>query len=61
MFTIPVSACLPETCTQLNSVMALLDIARLEVDTDQCVAKASIVRASELLRVEIDRRMPTRY
>jgi AraC-like DNA-binding protein len=38
--------------------MALLDIARLEVDEDHHVAKASIVRASALLRVEIDRETP---
>jgi hypothetical protein len=38
--------------------MALLDITRLEVDKDHYVAKASIVRASALLRVEIDRKTP---
>jgi hypothetical protein len=43
------SVCLPETCTLFGSVMALLDIARLEFDKDPCVAKASIVRATELL------------
>jgi hypothetical protein len=53
-----VSVCLPEPRTQLSSVMALLDIARLEVDNDRHVAKASIVRASALLRVEIDRQTP---
>jgi hypothetical protein len=34
--------------------MALLDIARLEVDQDHAIAKASIDRASALLRVVID-------
>jgi len=38
--------------------MALLDIAKLEVDKDHYVAKASIVRASALLRVEADRQRP---
>jgi hypothetical protein len=40
---------LPETRTLVGSVMALLDIARLEIDKDPYVAKASIVRASALL------------
>jgi hypothetical protein len=38
--------------------MALLDIARLEVDQDHAVAKASIVRACALLRVAIDPQTP---
>jgi len=43
-----------EVRTLVSSVMALLDIARLEVDQDHAIAKASIVRASALLRVAID-------
>jgi AraC-like DNA-binding protein len=39
----------------VSSVMVLLDIAKLEVDTNRAAAKASITRASSLLRVEIDR------
>jgi hypothetical protein len=38
--------------------MALLDIAKLEVDKDHYVARASIVRASALLRVEADGQRP---
>jgi hypothetical protein len=53
-----VSACLPATPTLVSSVMALIDIARLELDTDPSVARASIVRASALLRVLIDRHTP---
>ncbi len=53
-----VSVCLPEMRALVSSVMALLDIARLEGDKDHYVAKASIVRASALLRVEIDRQTP---
>jgi hypothetical protein len=44
------SVWLPETSSVLSTVMALLDIARLEIDADPFVAKASIVRASALLR-----------
>jgi hypothetical protein len=44
--------------TLVSSVMALLDIARLEVDQDHAVAKASIVRACALLRVAIDPQTP---
>jgi hypothetical protein len=43
-----------EAPTALSSVAALLDIAVEEVDKDCCVAKASIIRAAALLRVEID-------
>ena len=43
------SMCLPETRTPISTVMALLDIARLEIDKDPYVAKASIVRATALL------------
>ena len=49
-----VSVCLPETLTLVGSVMSLLDIARLEIDQDRAIAKASIVRACELLRFAID-------
>jgi AraC family transcriptional regulator len=44
-----------ETRRLVGSVMAILDIAKLEVDTNRAAAKASITRASSLLRVEIDR------
>jgi len=43
-----------EVRTLVSSVMALLEIARLEVDQDHAIAKASIVRACALLRVAID-------
>jgi hypothetical protein len=49
-----VSVSLPETRTLVSSVMALLDIARLEIDQDRAIAEASIVRACELLRVAVD-------
>lgn len=37
------------------SVVTLLDTAKRELDNDRAAAKASILRASSLLRVEIDR------
>jgi hypothetical protein len=49
------SAFLPEKRTLLSTALALLDIARLEIDKDPCVAAASIARACALLRAEIDR------
>jgi hypothetical protein len=47
-----------EVRTLVSSVMALLDIARLEVDQDHAIAKASIVRVCALLRVAIDPQTP---
>ena len=44
-----VSARLPGTPDPIDAVMALLDIARLEMEKDAYVAKASITRASALL------------
>jgi AraC family transcriptional regulator len=46
-----------EIRTLVSSVMALLDSAKLEFDTNLTAAKASITRASSLLRVEIDRQI----
>jgi hypothetical protein len=43
-----------EVRTLVGSVMALLEIAGLEVDQDHAIAKASIVRACALLRAAID-------
>jgi hypothetical protein len=43
------SVCLPEMPSLVSRVTALLDIARLEIDEDPHVAKASIVGASALL------------
>ena len=54
----PLSGWLPETRTLVSTIMALLDIARLEIDQDRAIAKASIVRAGELLRVAIKSQTP---
>ena len=40
------------------SVVTLLDTAKREVDTNRAAAKASIVRASMLLQVEVNRQSP---
>jgi AraC family transcriptional regulator len=42
----------------VSSVVTLLDLAKLEIDEDREAAKATIGRASSLLRIEIDRRSP---
>jgi transcriptional regulator GlxA family with amidase domain len=39
-----------------SSLARLLEAARREIENDQCTAKALIVTASALLRVEVDRR-----
>jgi AraC family transcriptional regulator len=48
-----------ETHALVSSVMTLLDIAKRELDKNRDAAKASIGRASSLLRVEIDRQRPS--
>jgi AraC family transcriptional regulator len=42
----------------VSSVVTLLDTAKLEIDENREAAKATLGRASLLLRVEIDRRPP---
>jgi len=58
LHVLPAPTCInwpsPEVRTLVSSVMALLEIARLEIDQDHGIAKASIVRACALLRVAID-------
>lgn len=54
-----VGPCSSETRALVSSVMTLLDIAKRELDKNRDAAKATISRASSLLRGAIDRQTPS--
>jgi AraC family transcriptional regulator len=51
----PEAACSSQMRALVGSVLTLLDVAKQELDKNCNAAKATIVRASSLLRAEIDR------
>jgi AraC family transcriptional regulator len=51
----PEAACSSQMRALVGSVLTLLDVAKQELDKNCSAAKATIVRASSLLRAEIDR------
>jgi len=55
----PVETSFSEMRALVGSIMTLLDIAKMELDKSPEAAKATIARASSLLRVEIDRETPS--